>query len=71
MARRRALMDFLLARPVVIGLAVLGALLSTGASLLQARGFLNERNARLLNYAGYGAMGLSMLLFVLAGLWNR
>jgi len=38
----------LLARPVVVTLAVLGA--------------------RLLNYAGYGFMGASMLPFALAGL---
>jgi hypothetical protein len=64
-------MDFLLARPVVIGLAILGAVLSTAASMLQSRGMLSEKNAKLMNYAGYGAMGASMLLFVLAGLLGR
>jgi hypothetical protein len=61
-------MELLLGRPVVVALAVLGAVLSTAASVLQTKGFLSERNARLLNYSGYGIMGLSMLLFVLAGL---
>jgi hypothetical protein len=61
-------MEWLLGRPVVIGLAVLGAILSTASSVLQSRGILNERNARFLNYAGYGVMGASMLLFALAGL---
>lgn len=61
-------METLLERGVVIGLAVAGAVLSTAASLLQARGTLGERGARQLNYAGYAVMGLSMALFVLAGI---
>jgi len=61
-------MELALSRPVVVGLAVLGALLSTAATLLQRRGVLTERGAQILNYAGYGVMATSMLLFVLAGL---
>lgn len=61
-------MELLLSRPIVVALAVLGALLSTAASLLQRRGLLTERAAQTLNYAGYGVMAMSMLLFVLAGL---
>jgi len=61
-------MELLLTRPVVVALAVLGALLSTLASLLQRNGVVSERSARVLNYAGYGLMGASMLLFALAGL---
>ena len=61
-------MEVLLERPVVIGLAVLGAVLSTAASFLQKKGVLDERGATLMNYAGYGVMGVSMFLFVLAGL---
>ncbi len=61
-------MEFLLTRAVVVGLAVLGALLSTAATLLQRRGVLTERGAQTLNYAGYGVMAVSMSLFVLAGL---
>ena len=63
-------MELLLGKPVVVSLAILGAVLSTLASLLQKKGILRERNAQLLNYAGYGVMGASMLLFVLAGLWS-
>jgi hypothetical protein len=63
-------MDFLVTRPVVITLAILGAVLATAASLLQKRGMVGERGARILNYAGYGFMGVSMLLFALAGLWS-
>jgi len=61
-------MEFLLTKPVVVALAILGALLSTAASFLQTRGYATEKTARALNYAGYGVMGASMLLFALAGL---
>jgi hypothetical protein len=61
-------MEALLERNVVIALAVAGAVFSTAASVLQSRGKLGESGARKLNYAGYGFMGVSMLLFVLAGL---
>ena len=60
-------MELLLQRGVVIALAVAGAVLSTAASVLRARGRLGERGARGLNYAGYACMGLSIALFVLAG----
>lgn len=61
-------MELLLSRPLVVGLAVIGALLSAGASFLQKRGHVGEKAGRALNWVGYGAMGVSMLLFVLAGL---
>jgi hypothetical protein len=61
-------MEILLAKPVVVALAIIGAALSTTASMLQRRGSLNERQAKVLNYAGYAVMGASMLLFALAGL---
>jgi hypothetical protein len=60
--------ELLLNRPVVVTLAVLGAVLATAASMLQRRGIVGERGARMLNYAGYGFMGASMVLFALAGL---
>ena len=63
-------MELLLSKPVVVALAVLGAILSTSASFLQRRGYLGEKAGRALNGAGYGVMGASMLLFVLAGLWS-
>ena len=63
-------MEFLLTKPVVVFLAVVGALLSTAASFLQMRGYVNEKTGKAMNYAGYGVMGASMLLFVLAGLWG-
>jgi uncharacterized membrane protein len=63
-------MELLLTKPVVVTLAVLGAVLSTAASFLQMRGYLSEKTGKALNYAGYGVMGASMLLFVVAGLWS-
>jgi hypothetical protein len=63
-------MEFLLTRPVVVTLALIGAVLSTSASFLQTRGYVGEKAGKALNYAGYGVMGASMLLFVLAGLWR-
>ena len=63
-------MELVLSRPVVIGLAVLGAALSSSASFLQMRGYVGAKAARAINYAGYGCMGVSMVLFALAGLWT-
>ena len=63
-------MELLLTKPVVVTLAVIGAVLATAASVLQKRGVIGERGAQVLNYIGYGVMGVSMLLFVLAGLWR-
>jgi hypothetical protein len=63
-------LELLLSRPIVVALAILGAVLSSSASFLQMRGYVSEKAARVLNWAGYGVMGASMLLFVLAGLWR-
>ena len=60
-------MDALLDRRVVIALAVAGGVFSLLASILAVRGKAS-RAARNLNYAGYAFMGISMVLFVLAGL---
>jgi hypothetical protein len=51
-------------------LAVLGAALCSLASYLKVRGRISEKTDRRMNYAGYGVMAASMLLFVLAGLWR-
>lgn len=63
-------MEALLTKPVVVTLAIIGAILSSLASYLQTRGRITEKTGRALNYAGYGVMGASMLLFALAGLWS-
>jgi hypothetical protein len=61
-------MELLLTKPAVVSLAIIGALLSTAASFLQTRGKISEKTGKAINYAGYGAMGASMLFFALAGL---
>jgi hypothetical protein len=63
-------MELLLSRPVVVALAILGAALSSSASFMQMRGYVGAKAAHALNYAGYACMGVSMLLFALAGLWS-
>ncbi|HEX7219760.1 MAG TPA: hypothetical protein VF280_11135 [Burkholderiales bacterium] len=60
-------MDLLLTREAVITLAVLGAIFSTAASVLQVRGTIGAARARQLNVAGYAFMGISMLLFIVVG----
>ena len=60
-------MDWLLTREAVIALAVLGAIASSAASILQVRGRLDAARARQLNLAGYALMGLSMALFIIIG----
>jgi hypothetical protein len=60
-------MDSLLTREVVVGLAILGALPSVAASMLQMRGGISAARAKQLNLVGYGLMGLSMLLFIIVG----
>ena len=60
-------MDLLLTREAVITLAILGAIFSTAASLLQVRGAIGALRARQLNYAGYACMGISMFLFIVVG----
>ena len=61
-------MDWLLTREAVITLAVLGGIASVAASVLQVRGAISALRARKLNLAGYVFMGISMLLFIAAGM---
>jgi uncharacterized protein with PQ loop repeat len=61
-------MELLLSKTVVVALAIVGAVLCTAASFLQMRGYVSEKTGKAINYAGYGVMAASMLLFVLAGL---
>ena len=63
-------MELLFTKAAVVALALLGAALSSLASFLQTRGRLGEKSARAINYAGYGFMAVSMVLFALAGLWR-
>ena len=60
-------MELLVSRPVVIALAIIGAVAATLATMLEARGKIDTRRAQKLNRAGYVAMAASMLLFIIAG----
>lgn len=60
-------MEWLLTREAVITLAVLGAIASTAASVLQVRGSISALRARQLNLAGYALMALSIVLFIVLG----
>lgn len=60
-------MDLIFSRPVVIALAILGAVASTLATILQSRNVIGATRARQLNVAGYCCMGVSMALFIVAG----
>lgn len=61
-------MEIVLTRPVIVGLAIAGALFATAASVLQARERISAERARQLNLTGYVLMGLSMALFIIVGL---
>jgi predicted membrane channel-forming protein YqfA (hemolysin III family) len=58
-------MEWLLARPTVIGLAVIGGVLSVLAMMLRKRA--GDKIARHLDVAGYVFMGTSILLFIIVG----
>ena len=60
-------MDWLLTRPTVVGLAILGAAFSALAMLLRRRR-VRTNILRQLDLTGYILMGISMLLFIVAGL---
>ncbi len=60
-------MEVLLTRPVVVALALLGAGFSLAASVLHARGLVTAEGARRLNRLGYVCMGVSIALFIVAG----
>jgi hypothetical protein len=59
--------DWLLTRETVITLAILAAILSVAASVLQAKQRIGPTRAKQLNAAGYALMGVSMLLFIIVG----
>ena len=60
-------MDWLLTRETVITLAILAAVLSVAASMLQVKQKIGAARAKQLNAAGYALMGVSMLLFIIVG----
>ena len=60
-------MDWWVTREAIITLAVLGAITSVAATVLQSSGRIGAGRAQQLNTAGYGLMAVSMLLFIVGG----
>ena len=59
---------FLIERELIVGLAILGGLVSfAGSWLLRRREGEPRRSARLVLHAGYAVTGLSVALFIVAG----
>jgi ABC-type arginine/histidine transport system permease subunit len=55
-------------RALVIGIALLGALIAVAAAVGRFSGRLGERAAARLYYVSYGCTGLSVALFIVRGL---
>jgi hypothetical protein len=62
------MLDLLVQRSTVVTLGIIGGILSIAVTALSARGVLSEPLLKLLNQAAYVFMGLSMFLFIAAGL---
>jgi hypothetical protein len=60
-------MDWWVTREAIITLAVLGAIASVAAKVLQSSGRIGAGRAQQFNTAGYSLMAASMLLFIVAG----
>ena len=56
-------------RALVIGMALLGALVAAGAALGKLSGRLPDRAVNRLYYVSYGCTGLSVVLFIMNGLF--
>ena len=60
--------EWLISRSTIIALAVIGGVCSLLSSWCQSRGYLTEQQATYLGKISYTCMGVSMILFVAAGL---
>jgi hypothetical protein len=63
-------MEWILTKPVVIGFALLGGVLSVAAIFIRKRQ-ANLQFAAKLDTAAYALMGVSMLLFIIIGLRGK
>jgi len=64
------MMDFLFSREIVITLAILGGVCSLVANWCQKNGKASEQAVKLLNKVSYVFMGVSIFLFIGAGLFG-
>ena len=66
------LFDLLLRREVIVGLAIVGAVIATIGSFMMKRDErASPRAARLMLRVGYGLTGISIALFIAAGFSGR
>ena len=64
------MIDFLLSREMVITLAVIGGVFSMLASWCQTKGKASEQAIKGINKVSYVCMGVSIILFIGAGLFG-
>jgi len=62
--------DWLLSRPLIISLAVIGGVISLLIPWCKSRGVLTEQQIVWLNKASYAFMGASIILFIAAGFFS-
>lgn len=60
-------MSWILSQPVIVGIAVMGGLVSVVVMLLQARGNARREWLDKLNRVAYLLMGISVVLFIVSG----
>jgi predicted membrane channel-forming protein YqfA (hemolysin III family) len=65
------MMEFLLSRETVITLAIIGGVFSMLASWCQSKGKASEQVVMWINKAAYVCMGVSIILFIAAGLFGN
>lgn len=63
-------MEFILSRSTVITLAIIGGVFSMLATWCQTKGKASEQTIRWMNKVAYGCMGVSIILFISAGLFG-
>ena len=64
-------MSWILARPMIVGIAVIGGLASIVGMILQARSVARSKWVDRLNRLAYLFMGISVLLFIVSGFVNQ
>ena len=64
------MLELFLNRTTVVGLAIIGGVVSLLASWCQSRGSISEQTVKWLNKVAYVFMAVSIILFISAGLFG-
>lgn len=64
------MIEWLLSRATIIGLAVVGGVFSILASWCSSKNLISEQHVGYLNKAAYAFMAISMVLFIAAGMYG-